>query len=333
MNKTTDILIIQTAFLGDTILASSFAYQVKKCFPLARVHFFLREGNESLIDGLDFVDKVWVWEKSQGKYKALLGLILTLRKYQFEYVFNLHRHFNSGLITARMKAKEKIGFKENPLSFFYTQKVRHLIPHDHNGKYYHEVQRNLLLLKEVVPSLEISDEAKVYPPHLPLKEEHFSIKESEEYLVVAPTSVWFTKQWELSKYLDLIKQVTQKVYLIGAPSDREDCEKLIVREGVVNLCGKLSLLESAALMKNAKRVIVNDSAPLHLASAVNAKTTAIFCSTTPRFGYFPLAQESEVVEVSLDCKPCGLHGHQACPLGHFHCSQLIETSRVIASIR
>ena len=87
-------------------------------------------------------------------------------------------------------------------------------------------------------------------------------------------------------------------------------------------------------MKKAKRVFVNDSAPLHLASCVNAKTTAIFCSTVPAFGYTPLADDSVVVDVgnSLSCRPCGLHGHKSCPLGHYKCSQDIEVKKVLATI-
>lgn len=67
---------------------------------------------------------------------------------------------------------------------------------------------------------------------------------------------------------------------------------------------------------------VNDSAPLHIASAMNAPVTAIFCSTVPAFGFGPLRENGRVVETleKLDCRPCGLHGHQACPKGHFKCA-------------
>ena len=118
-----NILIIQTAFIGDTILASHFARAVKTEFPNANVHFFLRKGNESVIQGLTSVDKVWVWDKAGGKTKNLFRLIGEMRKYDYHAVFNLHRHFNSGLVTLMMKSAHKIGFKQNPLSMFYTKKV------------------------------------------------------------------------------------------------------------------------------------------------------------------------------------------------------------------
>lgn len=327
------ILIIQTAFIGDTILASQFARAVKEQYPDSKIHFFLRKGNESVIQGLPTIEKTWVWDKAGGKTKNLFKLIMELRKIKFDMVFNLHRHFNSGLVTAFMRSSLKAGFRQNPLSFFYTRKINHQIP-DPRG--WHEVQRNL----ELIPDYKISDERKNYRPELPLQQKNFdkvAHYKTENYFVVAPASVWFTKAWSEKKYRELTGELVKmgKVIFIGAPSDKDLCDR--IRKdypNTENLCGALNLLDSAALMKDAKRVFVNDSAPLHLASCVNAKTTAIFCSTVPAFGYTPLAEDSVVVDVgdSLQCRPCGLHGYKACPLGHFKCSEDIEIKKVIATI-
>lgn len=335
-----NILIIQTAFIGDTILASHFARAVKEEFPDSKIHFFLRKGNESVIQGLSSIEKVWVWDKVGGKTKNLMKLISELRGIKFEYVFNLHRHFNSGLVSALMKSPVKVGFRQNPLSIFYSHKVDHLIPHHSENGDWHEVQRNLQLLREVKPSFQISGNMKDYRPELPILPKHLEKTakyKGGEYFVVAPASVWFTKAWSESKYRELTQELAKlgRVLFIGAPTDKELCDR--IRKDIPNtenLCGELNLLDSAALMKDAKRVFVNDSAPLHLASCMNAKTTAVFCSTVPAFGYTPLAQDSVVVDVgnSLACRPCGLHGYKACPLGHFKCSLDIEVRSVLQTI-
>ena len=95
---------------------------------------------------------------------------------------------------------------------------------------------------------------------------------------------------------------------------------------MVNLSGLLSFLESAALMETAKMNYVNDSAPLHIASAMNAPVTTYFCSTVPSFGFGPLSDNKTIVEVKekLDCRPCGLHGKKECPEKHFNCGFKIE---------
>jgi len=78
-------------------------------------------------------------------------------------------------------------------------------------------------------------------------------------------------------------------------------------------------------MQNAVRNYVNDSAPLHLASALNAPVSVFYCSTSPKFGFGPLSEDSKIIEVkNLDCKPCGLHGHRSCPKGHFKCGNELE---------
>jgi heptosyltransferase-2 len=70
---------------------------------------------------------------------------------------------------------------------------------------------------------------------------------------------------------------------------------------------------------------------MHIASAMNAATTAIYCSTVPAFGFGPLSDNSKIVEIKekLECRPCGLHGHKECPKGHFRCGYLIEVGDII----
>jgi heptosyltransferase-2 len=103
---------------------------------------------------------------------------------------------------------------------------------------------------------------------------------------------------------------------------------------VINLCGQLSFLQSAALMKDALMNYVNDSAPMHFASAVNAPVTAIYCSTLPAFGFGPLSDNSRVVEIreNLYCRPCGLHGKKACPEGHFRCAYDINLAQLQSAL-
>ncbi len=330
-----NILIIQTAFIGDTILASHFAKEVKNKYPESNIHFLLRKGNESVIDGLPFIFKTWIWDKNGGKFKNLVKLIFELRKISFEIVFNLHRHTNSGIVTTFVHSPIKVGFKENPLSFFYSHKMKHIIPQkptDNSLVELHEIDRNFSLLKLVNPnSTKIEDR-----PFLPIKEVDYQkvkIFQQRPYFVIAPASVWFTKAWSASKFRELTLELIPhgEVYFLGAPGDFQLCEN--IRKDIsltYNLCGKLSLLESAALMKGALRVFVNDSAPLHLASCVNAKITAIFCSTVPAFGYTPLSEKFKIIDVGndLSCRPCGLHGHNRCPLGHYECSEGISSKKV-----
>jgi heptosyltransferase-2 len=131
----------------------------------------------------------------------------------------------------------------------------------------------------------------------------------------------------------LINEVSGRIsiYLMGSESERTLIDQRFPsRPGLTNLAGKLTLLESAALMKQAVMNFTNDSAPLHLASAVNAPVTAVFCSTVPEFGFGPLSDDSAVVQHpgKLACRPCGIHGKKECPEKHMKCGYDIPVSEL-----
>ena len=310
-------LIIQTAFIGDVVLATPMAEALDQ-LDNVEVHFLVRKGNESLLENNPFIDRVWIWNKQQNKIRNLFQLGNEIRNEKFDCVINLQRFASTGFLTWRSGALNKIGFQENPFSFCFSSKFKHEVNND-----LHEVNRNLELLREFVPG--------DFPPRLfPSVRNFEKVAEykSKSYVCVAPSSVWFTKQWPKANFIQLVKELSNNhhVFLLGAKSDFDLCEEVGGAENLntTNLSGKLNFLESAALMRDAAMNFVNDSAPLHFASAMNAPTTAFFCSTIPEFGFGPLSERSRVVESEehLECRPCGLHGKKSCPLGHFKCGEI-----------
>jgi ADP-heptose:LPS heptosyltransferase len=317
------ILLIQTAFLGDVILATPVISELKRLFPSAEIDVVVRKGNEQLLNNNPNIRSVFAFDKKKGKLKALKSIVQEVRKTKYDEVINLQRFGSSGIITWLAKAKVKTGFQKNPFSFCYTHKIKHQIG---NGK--HEIQRNLLCI-EHLGKVEFSK-----PSIFPSLADFEKVKEykKNKYFVCAPASVWFTKQLPIAKWVELIQNlpIETTVYLVGAPTDVELCQQIqnqTKNHDVQILAGKLSLLESAALMKDAQRNYVNDSGPLHICSAMNAPVTAFFCSTTPLFGFGPVSDDSKVLETSdkLACKPCGLHGFKACPKSHFSCGNIDVT--------
>ncbi len=326
-------LIIQTAFIGDVILATAVAEKLHNRHPDAQIDFVLRKGNETLLMDHPFIKNVFIWDKKQGKIKNLLSIIHQIRGHKYDSVINLHRFASSGFIAAFSDAQEIIGFDKNPLSFLFSKKIKHEIG---NGK--HEVERNQQLIQHLTDHL--AEKPKLYPT----QSNYNLVKKYKEqpFICLAPTSVWFTKQYPKEKWIELCNALPKDlaVFLLGAPNDISSCAEIIDAsenrnsKNTINLAGKLSFLESAALMKDAKMNFVNDSAPMHLSSAVNANTTAIFCSTVPSFGFGPLSENSQIVETKtiMKCRPCGLHGHKTCPEGHFKCGFSIETNEILKHI-
>lgn len=315
------ILIIQTAFTGDVILATPIIEKLHQFYPEATIDFLLKKGNEGLFTNHPILRKVLIFNKKEGKAKQIWGLIKQIRAEKYDYVINLHRFFSSGLITALSGAKHKFGFDKNPMSFCYTHKTTHII--NENGNFVHEIDRNLALVQH------ITDNVSIKPKLYPSAQDFEKVKINQEYVCVAPASVWFTKQFPVHKWIELINIIPSniRVKLLGGPTDIELCNT--IKLGTTNtnvsvMAGKLNFLESAALIQNARMNFVNDSAPLHMASATNAAVAAIFCSTVSAFGFTPVSDNSFLIETTenLSCRPCGLHGKKACPLGHFKCADL-----------
>jgi heptosyltransferase-2 len=126
-----------------------------------------------------------------------------------------------------------------------------------------------------------------------------------------------------------------RIAVIGAAVDRELASAIVERSGsrAFDATGKLSLLASAELISRSSVLVTNDSAPLHLASAMGTPTVAIFGPTVPEFGFGPLAPRSVVLGITtLACRPCDRHGPQRCPLGHWRCMREITPRDVAAAV-
>lgn len=311
-----NILIIQTAFIGDAILASSLVEKLTAFFPEANISMLVRKGNEGIYAGHPHLKEVLVWNKKENKIKNLFLLLKTIRKNKYDCVINCHRFASSGILTAFSGARHTAGYKQNPFSFLFNTTVRHALS---EGR--HEVERYQQLVADFTDDLPAAP--KLYPTAA--DKEYVRNFQKDTYVCFAPASVWFTKQLPIEKWIELSAQIQKEktIYLLGAATDVALCEKILLAHkhpNIISLAGKLSLLQSAALIQKASMNYVNDSAPLHLASATNAPVTAFFCSTIPAFGFGPYNINSEVREVQgLSCKPCGVHGFKDCPKGHFKC--------------
>lgn len=331
------ILFIQTAFLGDVVLSTALVESWKLHNPKDQVDILVRKGNEQVFLNNPNVRNVLTWDKKKHKWKHWLHLLRTIRKTRYDQVFNLQRFATTGLLTVFSSARQTNGFQKNPFSIFFTRSVPHQIDPQQG---LHEIQRNHLLIEPytgpecAAPKLYVTN---TYPPH-PLLDVEGS------FITLSPASVWFTKQFHLQGWVDLLLKVPDNLHviLLGAPSDKPLCEDLadkvkIIKpqKNIINLCGLTNVLESAAIMKSACMNYVNDSAPLHLASAVNAPVCAVFCSTIPGFGFGPLSEQSFVIETRevLNCRPCGLHGKMKCPEGHFRCATTIETEQLMSALK
>lgn len=321
------VLIIQTASIGDVVLSTP----LLESFHAAGwiTDMMVKHSTADVFSNHPYIHNLWQWQKSERKYRNLFHLIKLIRKERYDVVINLQRFFSTGLVVMMSRAHKKIGFSKNPLSVFYSEKFPHTYGTIENP--IHEIDRNLSLVTNIIQPIR---KVKLYPDSKDFDFIHSFA--NSPFVCLAPASLWATKTLPVETWSLVAKEISEqkKVYLIGSKDDISICNSIINAAGnanIINLAGKLSLLQTAALMSKAEMNFTNDSAPLHLASAMNAPVCAVFCSTVPEFGFGPLSDTKYIVQakMALDCKPCGIHGHKTCPEQHFNCAKKITTEDLL----
>jgi heptosyltransferase-2 len=153
------------------------------------------------------------------------------------------------------------------------------------------------------------------------------------FLALAPGSIWGTKRWPY--YRELISRLDQPVVIVGGTDDAPLAESVAENSAgsAISAAGALSLRQAAALIRRASLLVTNDSAPLHLATAVGTPIVALFGPTVPEFGFGPRrAGDLTLGRADLPCRPCSKHGPPTCPLGHHRCMRELSVESVMQAI-
>ncbi len=332
------ILILQTAFAGDLILATPLARGVKDAFKGSEVHFLVIPETAVLLKHNPFIDKIWTYDKR--RYEKGIGPFLKLMRRLSNERFDLaivpHRSLRSALLVFGARIPRRVGFDKSAGAVFFTDVVPYL-------KNLHEVERNFKLIQA------LGWNGNIFPPELfpgPEEKEEIDrflaearIKTGKALLAVAPGSVWPTKRWPAERFAAVVNEFWEKwkirSVLIGGKNDVTLGEKIVKKTGkrILNAVGRFSLLASAELISRCRVILTNDSAPLHLAVAVGTPVVAIFGPTVPSFGFAPYGKGHTVIEKKLRCRPCSIHGSKKCPKGHFRCMRDISTEEVTQALK
>jgi heptosyltransferase-2 len=325
------VLILQTAFLGDVILSTPFIRAVRRTFPDAVVDVLVIPENKPLFGANPDVNGVLTFDKRRRMFKwaVFCRLVLKIRRTKYDLAFSLQRSMTSSLIMVMGGIPERIGLSGQRLLTQMVKPERGL----------HIRDRYLALLRPFT--------MKVFDRNTALHWTDAEEKTAEGLIPrraadvqragVAPGSKWATKRWPEEYYTELIKNLARsgvELFLIGGREDRSLCDAILRSSGeaAVNTCGRLSILESAALIRRLDLMIANDSAPLHIADAVGTPVFAIFGPTVRRFGCTPYRPHDRLFELDLDCRPCSRHGGRRCPQGHFRCMRDIPPEQITQAV-
>jgi ADP-heptose:LPS heptosyltransferase len=285
------ILLISLTNIGDVILTFPVIDILKKEFPSAKLSVVIGPKAESLLRGNPFLDKIHIFDKRQSflKSSAWIG---ELRKERFDLVVDLRNTAIPLLISPKYHTP------------YFTKKISNM----------HMREKHLDRLKSIYAferkaterrALFVSAADEAYADRIIEQE----VGSKEKYIVVAPGAADHSKKWPEKKFAYVCDHLKRnypiKIFLIGNEDDREAAWQVCKFMGseAINLCGQTNLAQLAHLFKRCFLAIVNDSAPMHLASYLNVPVLALFGPTNP-LHYGPWSTKSCFIRKNESCRAC-----------------------------
>jgi heptosyltransferase-2 len=332
------VLVLQTSFIGDTVLTLPLLSEIKRRYPRAKLSFFCTPQGQGLARNCAAVDEIIVDDK-RGEHRGLGGLwrqALDLRARAFSLALTPHKSLRSALILYLAHIPCRVGFCQSKGWFLFNRLV-------HRAADIHDIERNLSLLGAFGIAAEECGRDYALRARcsaaIPALQELEALKKGGRRLIgVNPGSVWATKRWQAQGFAQVIKLLAARddcaVVIFGGPDDRPLAAgiKEASQSDCLNYAGKLSLRDLPQALAACDVFITNDSGPMHIAVAVGVPTVALFCATTPDLGFYPYSSNAIVLQKDLPCRPCASHGGRRCPLGTEDCIRLIRPEHVLRAV-
>ncbi len=331
-------IIIQTAFLGDVVLTLPLIQKLKQEQPECAIDVVVIPRCAEILKNHPDVHEIILYDKrkQESGISGLLNKAKEFRAKKYDWAFVPHRSVRSAALARLANIPHRVGFSNSSGRWMFTDVVLY-------KQEQHEVVRNLQLLK----SLGIQTEEKIlpqlYPSQYDIQTVELFLKEysltGERIVAIAPGTVWNTKCWLTERFADLSSNIIEKgfhVVLIGGKEDEALAHEIVNTvdsKRISSSVGKLTILQSAELIRKCSVLVTNDSAPMHLAVAMRTPVVAIFGATVPEFGFAPIGEMDVVLGAKgLSCRPCSIHGGRECPIKTFDCMKSICVEMVQSEV-
>ncbi len=344
-----NILVARFSSLGDILLTTPVLRALRRWNPEGKIDYIVKSEYEALLRENPNVDNIITWDHSSG-ISGFLRLVRELRG-NYDLLVDLHRSTRSLLLRLGTGAGRRLKYPKGVVSRFIMI---------HTGW-------KAIAMKESVPErylkalapLGVQADEKGLDLHLPddarnrvdaiLARDAASEHKSEgrtdyvasgehgRYLAIAPGARWATKRWLPERFADVADRIAATFglipVLIGHGDEREisDAVRTAMTSPVIDLTGRLDLLESGAVIETSLLLICNDSGLMHMASALSTPVVAVFGPTTRELGFYPYRAEHEVLSSRISCRPCHHLGSKHCPRGHHRCMTDISAGDVLSA--
>lgn len=344
------VLVVQTAFLGDLLLSIPLLRRLKQTYRGAPLILVARKGLARVMLDLGVVDLAY--EITKGNRQSYELVMAQLTNQKFQLVISPHESMTSAFFVNGLSAEKKIGYHKWWNFFAFDIRVK-------KNQNYPDAIRQLSLLATMDRELDLwlldVDQKNLNQPDrlgiLPEVPIWASMSLREQLVkhpspvslrgrvaVIFPGSVWATKRWTHEGFLAVARFLESQghhVLWAGALDEKELCDRFEKElPQTKSVAGMLSLNQMLVLLSHAELVVSNDSGGQHLAAVAGAPTVSIFGPTVLGQGFRPWNSKAVIAEVhGLECRPCGRHGHQKCPIKTHACMKSLSPDLVIGQIQ
>ena len=334
-----NVLVLQTIFLGDTVLTLPLISEVRRRFPVKRLTLLCLPPSRELLQDHPAIDEIITFDKKNTDrgWAGVRHTAARIHERHFTLALTPHKSLRSALILYLAKIPHRVGFRESRGWFLFQQRIR-------RNPELHDVERNLAVLQafgvppeDCVRAIDLPVSSAVQSA-VDQKLCDLGVDHERPIIGMSAGSVWPTKRWSTAGFATLIKMLREKhdcpVLLFGGSDDAAVVDEVQKQCGqaAINLVGRMGLHELAAAINRCDVFVTNDSGPMHIAVARRVPTVAVFCATTPELGFYPYTSNAIVVQRRLDCRPCASHGGRRCPLRTEACIREIPPEAVLHAV-
>jgi ADP-heptose:LPS heptosyltransferase len=317
-------LIIRFSSIGDIVLTTPVIRCLKQQISGAEVHFLVKKNFYDVVKNNSNIDKIFIYDDNMNE------LASRLKEENYDAIIDLQKNLLSLQLKNLLRIKSYSFNKLNIQKWIYVNFKINLLPPLHIVNRYLESVKSFGVVNDHHGlDFFITEEDERAVNDLP---EKFN----ENYIGWVIGAKHFTKRLPPEKLLSIAKKINSPIVILGGKEDFEMGERIreINPYMIFNACGKYTINQSAAFVKNAKLIITHDTGLMHIAAALDKKIISIWGNTVPEFGMEPyygdkvkseLGDDSVKLEVlGLSCRPCSKIGFEKCPRGHFKCMKEID---------
>ena len=319
-------LVIRFSSIGDIVLTTPVVRCLKQQIPGSEIHYLTKQQFQPIIEANPYIDRIYSIDKKISE------VIPNLRKENYDRLIDLHKNFRSKGIIINLRKPSSTLNKINFEKWLMVNLKINRLPKVHIVDRYFEA----------VSGLGIRNDGLGLDYFIPAKDEvdlkTLPASHQTGYIGWVIGAKHYTKCFPEEKIVGVCRNISKPVILLGGKGDFEKGERirLSVGEKVFNACGKYNINESASLVRQADKIITNDTGLMHIAAAFKKEMISLWGNTVPEFGMYPYMpgneDRSHIMEVKgLSCRPCSKLGFEKCPKGHFRCMRDIDTMKLLNS--